>query len=49
MLDEVLPLLNHSTDVFYDQVGQHIELEEEMMRELERDIMADLHNPSDYM
>jgi hypothetical protein len=49
MLNEVLPLLNHSTDVFYDQVGQYIELEEEMMRDLEREIMADMYNSSDYM
>lgn len=49
MLEEVLPLLNHSTDVFYDQVGQHIEFEEEMMREMEREIMSDMYSPSDYI
>ena len=49
MLDDVLPLLNHSSDVFYDQVGQYIELEEEMIRDLERELLADMYNPSDYM
>jgi len=33
LLEEVLPLLVYSTDVFYQQVGQYIEQEEEMMRE----------------
>jgi hypothetical protein len=49
MLEEVLPLLNHSTDIFSDQVGQYIEFEEEMMREMEREIMSDMYSPSDYI
>jgi hypothetical protein len=48
-LDNVLPFIQHSSDVFYDQVEQYIELEKEMMRELERDLMADMYSPSDYM
>ena len=48
-LDDILPFIQHSSDVFYEQVGHYIELEKEMMRELERDLMADMYSPSDYM
>jgi len=48
-LDDVLPFIQHSSDVFYDQAEQYIELEKEMMRELERDLIADMYLPSDYM
>ena len=48
-LDDVLPFIQYSSDVFYDQVGQYKELEKEMMKELERDLMADMYLPSDYM
>jgi len=47
-LDEGLPFLNYSMDVFYDKVGQYIELEKEMMRDIERELMADMYSPSDY-
>ena len=48
-LDEVLPFVQYSADVFYDQAEQYIELEKEMMRELERDLIADMFSPSDYI
>ena len=48
-LDNVLPFIQHSYDVFYLQVGHYLELEKEMMRELERDLVADIYSPSDYM
>lgn len=48
-LDNVLPFVQHSSDVFYEQVEQYIELEKEMMRDLERDLMADMYSSSDYM
>lgn len=42
-LDEVLPFIQYSADVFYDQVEQYIELEKEMIRDLERDLMAGMY------
>jgi len=48
-LDDVLPFIQHSSDVFYDQVEQYIEFEKEMIRELERDLMAAMYSASDYM
>ncbi len=48
-LDKVLPFIEHSVDVFYDQVEQYIELEKEMIRDLERNLMADIYSTSDYM
>lgn len=48
-LDDILPFIQYSSDVFYDQVGQGIGLEKEIMEELERDSMAYMYSPSDYM
>ncbi len=48
-LDEVLPFIQYSADVFYDQVEQYIELEKDMMRELERDFMSDMYSSSNYI
>jgi hypothetical protein len=33
-LDEIIPLLDYSSDVFYDKVGQYLEMEKEMMKEM---------------
>jgi hypothetical protein len=42
-LDETVPLLDYSSDVFYDKVGQYLEMEKEMMIELENEIMRDMY------
>lgn len=48
LLDKVTPLLDYSSDVFNNQVGQYLKMEEEMQKEMERELMSDMYNISNY-
>lgn len=43
LLEKVVPLLDYSMDVFYHEIGQFIEMEEEMLREIENEMMAEYY------
>ncbi len=43
-LEKVVPLLNYSMDVFYEQKGQFIEMEEQMLKDLENEIMSEMYS-----
>jgi len=49
LLDKVILLLDHSIDVFYDQVEQYLEMEEEMMKEIEREMLSDMYSSNNYI
>lgn len=44
-LEKVIPLLDYSINVFYEQKGQYIEMEEQMMKDLENEMMAEVYGP----
>ena len=43
LLEKVVPLLDYSIDVFYYEIGQYIEMEEEMLKEIENEMMAEYY------
>lgn len=43
-LEKVVPLLNYSINVFYQQKGQFIEMEEQILKNLENEIMSEMYS-----
>jgi len=48
LLDKVTPLLDYSSSVFDEQVGQYLKIEAEIQRDMERELLSDMYSVGGY-